>query len=79
VVKLSPAYTIGSLADPALRFGSGAIPGLREIGWILSFKSSAGHWHFDLQANGGAWGSGKGRTGPCICEFRLSPFGLTLG
>jgi hypothetical protein len=55
------------LADPALRFGSGPVPGgLIKGDWVLvlsGFKCPLG----DLQLNGGVRSLGReGRLGPCI-------------
>lgn len=73
-VNLNLAYSAGSLADPALRFGPGSVPGLREIGpGFFEFQILAG----DLKGNGGV-GSGAG-PGDGLArasnEWRLSVFG----
>jgi hypothetical protein len=69
------------LADPALRFGSGPVPGgLIKGDWVLvlsGFKCPLG----DLQLNGGVRGFGSGGEGgtawPVHRVFRFSPFGLS--
>jgi hypothetical protein len=74
-------YNMGSLADPALRFGSGPVPGgLIKGDWVLvlsGFKCPLG----DLQLNGGVRGFGSGGEGgtawPVHRVFRFSPFGLS--